>query len=217
MAIERFGTLQAFEDAKEERKILDEREGRRDQRGNDRKGKGRENDGERRYMFTDSSMPPSRSSSFRRPGESASSTPSPSGAPPQIKRLDSLRLPSQAGSPLAQTHTPVPTVMTPIPKAKTAPPRAVSPSALNKLQAQALRAKLMGAPNADELQRQYDEAAENAYHGASEDTTKVEVLPTLDGRGRMYDVGHGKAEPEPENKHGKRRKKEQKVGILLYF
>ena len=42
VALERFSSLEAFEEAKEERRILDEREGQRASRGTTRKGKGRE-------------------------------------------------------------------------------------------------------------------------------------------------------------------------------
>lgn len=217
---DRFGSLQAFEEAREERRILDEREGRRGDRD---RGRGRETDrpshfskdGEKRLMFTDvgGSGGSSRSSSFRRPGgmpESNPSTPSPpSGVirAPANKRLDSLRLPSQAGSPLAQSHTPIPSVMTP-PTASGPLSRALSPSSLNKLQAKVLRAKLMGMPDAEKLEQEY-EAEARKVHGAEEGgvRTKVEVLPTLDARGRMYDVGHGKDDGQIQA--GNRKKKEK--------
>ncbi|TFK40716.1 CwfJ C-terminus 1-domain-containing protein-like protein [Crucibulum laeve] len=204
VAIDRFGSLQAFEDAKEERRILDEREGKRADRDRGRQGgpsSSVSRDGEKRLMFTDigGSGASSRSSSFRRPAgvaDSAPSTPSPpSGAQiPVNRRLDSLRLPSQAASPLAQSHTPIPTVMTPPPLAPVSGGlRALSPSSLNKLQAKVLRAKLMGAPDADKLEKEYEVEARRAQgedigNGVKK---KVEVLPTLDVRGRLYDVGHG--------------------------
>lgn len=219
-AVERFGSLQAFEEAKEERRILDEREGKRGDRDRDR---GRDNrqsrDGEKRLMFTDvgGSGGSSRSSSFRRPGtmqESAPSTPSPpSGSVrmPHNKRLDSLRLPSQAGSPLAQSHTPIPTVMTPPPATLGMKTRGLSPSSLNKLQANVLRAKLLGAPNADKLEREYEMEAKKV--NGSEDVgsgirKQIEIMPTLDARGRMYDTGYGKEDIPilPGN-----RKKKEKV------
>ncbi|KAF7968742.1 hypothetical protein HWV62_29569 [Athelia sp. TMB] len=219
LAIERFGSLQAFEDAKEERRVLDEREGKRSAGSNrgepDQKGKGREQHGMKGFMFNDvngdGNM--SRSSSFRRPmtnaERSAPSTPSP-GAP-QNRRLDSLRLPSQAASPLNHSHTPIPSVMTPYmttPNA-TSSGRAMSPSSLNKLQAKVLRAKLMNAPNADTLEREYDEAIQASQAGvASGVRTQVEVLPTLDVQGRMYDVGHGK--DDGQALPGNRKKKEEK-------
>lgn len=223
VAIERFGSFEAFEEAKEERRILDEREGKRTGRGRDsgRQDHGSRSGGETRFMFNDigGSGASSRSSSFRRPGgmpnPSTPSTPSPpSGAvPPANRRLDSLRLPSQTSSPLAQSHTPVPSVMTPpIPSSKG---RAISPSSLNRLQAKVLRAKLMGSPDAEALEREYEAESRKANGGGSDDGevhTKVEVLPTLDGRGRLYDVGHGKDDGDvlPGN-----RKKKEKVRFLL--
>jgi hypothetical protein len=217
---DRFGSLQAFEEAREERRILDEREGRRGDRDRDR-GRGTDRpshfskDGEKRLMFTDvgGSGGSSRSSSFRRPGgmpESNPSTPSPPSGmirAPANKRLDSLRLPSQAGSPLAQSHTPIPSVMTP-PAASGSLSRALSPSSLNKLQAKVLRAKLMGMPDAEKLEQEYEVEARKV-HGTEEGgvRTKVEVLPTLDARGRMYDVGHGKDDGQIQA--GNRKKKEK--------
>lgn len=219
VAIDRFGSLDAFEEAKEERQILDERAGRRPERGRGERGP-RDNEGEKRFMFTDvgGSGASSRSSSFRRPGgpgESSPSTPSPASNPAPLanRRLDSLRLPSQAASPLAQSHTPIPSVMTPpIGNSKT---RALSPSSLNRLQAKVLRAKLMGAPDADALEREYEAESRKANGGDSEGGArrKVEVLPTLDGQGRLYDVGHG-AEEEP-TLPGNRKKKE-KVCLRLF-
>ncbi|KAH9480566.1 Pre-mRNA-splicing factor cwf19 [Psilocybe cubensis] len=203
LGIERFGSLQAFEEAKQERRILDEREGKR----SEARGRTSERpthysrDGEKRLMFSDvgGSGGSSRSSSFRRPGgvtDSVPSTPSPPtgvARPPTNRRLDSLRLPSQASSPLAQAHTPIPTVMTPPPMASGSKSRPLSPSSLNKLQAKVIRAKLMDSPDAARLEQEYEVEARKAQ-GTDDGGVKkkVEVLPTLDARGRMYDVGHGK-------------------------
>ncbi|KAF5362872.1 hypothetical protein D9758_007112 [Tetrapyrgos nigripes] len=220
VGIERFGSLASFEEAQEERRILDERAGKKAERGKQREGKGKATDGgEKGFIFNDiGSGTSSRSSSFRRPGMMGDSTPStpspPSGAaPPVNRRLDSLRLPSQATSPLAQGHTPIPSVMTPpIPKSSKSQ-RAMSPSSLNKLQAKVLRAKLMGAPNAEELEREYEEAARLANGGSESGEenvrTTVEVLPTLDARGRMYDVGTGATKDEDDKRPGNRKKKEK--------
>lgn len=224
VGVDRFGSLQAFEDAKEERRILDEREGRRGGGGGERdaaRGRAQDRpthfstDGEKRLMFTDvgGSGASSRSASFRRPG-GAPATPSP--APdaqrtPANRRLDALRLPSQANSPLAQAHTPIPSVMTP-PLQRAggagAGARGMSPSSLNKLQAKVIRAKLMDSPDAERLEREYEEEARKAQ-GAVQDgvRTKVAVLPTLDARGKMYDVGHGKE--DEKDLPGNRRKKEK--------
>ncbi|PPQ99199.1 hypothetical protein CVT26_014122 [Gymnopilus dilepis] len=219
VGVERFGSLQAFEEAKEERRILDEREGKRPSDRGGERGRPSERptvynkDGEKRLMFNDmpGSAQSSRSSSFRRPGgmpDSAPSTPSPADAsrPPANRRLDSLRLPSQINSPLQQSHTPIPSVMTP--PLGGSQKRALSPSSLNKLQAKVIRAKLMGAPDAEKLEKEY-EAESRRAHGNEEGgvRTKVEVLPTLDARGRLYDVGQGREDSPPPP--GNRKKKEK--------
>ncbi|KIY45639.1 hypothetical protein FISHEDRAFT_48891 [Fistulina hepatica ATCC 64428] len=210
VAIERFGSLEAFEEAKEERRILDEREGRRSDRSRTHTGA----DGERGFIFNDasSSSSLSRSASFRRPGASLHAsgpvTPSPPTGPMLThKRIGALRLPSQANTPLSQTHTPIPSVMTPPPNAR----RALSPSSLNRLQAKVLRAKLTDAPDAAELEREYERESKraNGETYSSGVRTKVEVLPTLDGRGRLYDVGLGHDDGPVQP--GNRRRKSPKV------
>ena len=231
VALERFGSLEAFEEAREERRILDERDAKRQsqtpQRGRDsergQSGVGR--GGEKGFMFSDlpGSGASSRSSSFRRPGgsgrqtedTSGPSTPSPASGPPH-KRLDALRgTGGRVGSPLAQqqtppqARTPIPSVLTP---AVTSSRRALSPSSLNRLQAKVLRAKLMNSADAERLEKEYEEELARAHGGVDERSnvrTRVEVLPTLDGRGRLYDVGLGggdDGEPQPGN-----RKKKEKV------
>ncbi|KAJ4464216.1 CwfJ C-terminus 1-domain-containing protein-like protein [Lentinula edodes] len=214
VALERFDSAEAWELAQEERRILDERDGRRG-RPQDRFESGdRGGGGEKGFMFSGSS---SRSSSFRRPGGSGPSTPS-AGGPPVNRRLDSLRLPSQASSPLQQSHTPIPSVLTP-PPSQSSTRRALSPSSLNKLQAKVLRAKLVGAPNAEKLEREYEDAQrvangfdDSSPRTSSKQNVKVEVLPTLDGRGRLYDIGsgaNGKDEEGDPARAGNRRKKEK--------
>ncbi|KAK0439782.1 CwfJ C-terminus 1-domain-containing protein-like protein [Armillaria borealis] len=214
MAMDRFGSMEAFEEAKEERRILDEREGKRSDRAIGSEWRGR-SEGEKRIMFNDigGSGASSRSSSFRRPGghaDSAPSTPTPGGRPPINRRLDGLRLPSQAASPLQQSQTPIPSVLTPPAGVRGSSSRGLSPSSLNKLQAKVLRAKLMGAADAEELEKEYEAASKATYRSDEGGTvrTKVEVLPTLDGQGRLYDVGHGKND-EAAVLPGNRKKKEK--------
>ncbi|KAI0304345.1 CwfJ C-terminus 1-domain-containing protein-like protein [Multifurca ochricompacta] len=221
VAVERFGSFEAFEQAREERRILDERQGKRIERGREvTKGKRRmepnhSKAGEKSFIFNDlgGSGASSRSSSFRRPGgpgESAPSTPSPHPVfPPDARpRFDSLRL-SQTGTPGSHARTPVPSVMTPQLVGK----RALSPSSLNRLQAKVLRAKLTGGPDAEKLEKEYEEEMQRASgthtnEDGIQTRTRVEVLPTLDARGRLYDVGHGKDDGQvlPGN-----RKKKEKV------
>ena len=209
-ALDKFGTLEAFEEAKEERRILDEREGRRASQGRrDDHDRSREatRGSEQRYMFSEvgaAAIASRSSSSFRRPGGRDHSAPSTPGtgresAPPTNKRLNSLRLPSEASSASTTPSalTPIPTVMTP-PIAGRGPVTGLSTAELNKLQAQVLKAKLMGIPNAEQLEQEYDaEVAKSLGIGTSGGDNKtravrVEVLPTMDARGRLYDVGQGK-------------------------
>jgi hypothetical protein len=229
IALERFGSLAAFEEAREERRVLDERESTRGRRS-DIKGKNRsEASGTPsgagpavRYMFNDpqASGASSRSTSFRRPGADSSSpsTPSPAGGPAPRGRPGTVRLPSHLGTPIPSAMTPpVPSKLVQTYNAK----RALSPSSLNKLQAKVLRAKLVGAPNAEALEREYEEELNRANGGYEEGgrssgvRTKVEVLPSMDGRGRLYDVGSGKDDGRPVLPGN--RKKQDKVRPLQYY
>ncbi|KIY71203.1 hypothetical protein CYLTODRAFT_390789 [Cylindrobasidium torrendii FP15055 ss-10] len=216
VALDRFGSLEAFEEAKEERRILDERDGNRSvapERGRPSSSVG-SSGGERSMMFNDANMSgmSSRSASFRRPGASQTgpSTPTPSMRPPVARRVDHLRGVSQTGSPLPAARTPIPSALTPQ-SGGSGGGRSLSPSSLNKLQAKVLRAKLMGDPNADALEAEYDAASKASLNGGDVSgnvRTRVEVLPTMDGHGRLYDVGHGKDDGQvlPGN-----RKKKEKV------
>ncbi len=221
VALERFGSLELFDEAREERRVLDERGGRRASRdgdrdrdrGRDRKGKGRESEGagERRLMFTDLSTPSggtSRSSSFRRPDLDRSGPPTPAGLYEGARRQE----PSKLGPTAGAARTPIPSAMTPTSALTTATARGkargISPSSLNKLQAKVLRAKLVGAPNADALEKEFEQAQRQGNGGDAEEgnvRTQVAVLPTLDIHGRLYDVGQGGQDtpPPPGNRRPK--------------
>ncbi|BGP52158.1 Pre-mRNA-splicing factor cwf19 [Rhodotorula kratochvilovae] len=266
VALERYGSLEAFDEAREERRVLDQRQGRR---GPPRResgyggggghagtrtptGMGADGGG-RRFVFTDTgvageggdgSRPGSRQG-FRRPGEapglarssstsslagaasaagSRPGTPIPSVFTPPVAR----RLPSQ----LAQSTTvvnPDPTSTGPAAGGAGGSSRPVlTQSELNKLQAKVLKAKLMDSDEAGALERQYDaelaraqaagpalvdkEGMAQTLGGSSAQGQGVQVLPTMDSRGRMYDVGVGtetadKWEEERKNR-GKHVRKE---------
>ncbi|KAF6757552.1 CwfJ C-terminus 1-domain-containing protein-like protein [Ephemerocybe angulata] len=203
IGIDRFGTLDAFEAAQEERRILDERQGKKADRERDR---GRQPEwehtqgGAKGFMFNDfgDSAGSSRSSSFKRPGgnnnfaQSGPSTPSPQSG--------SARAPANKRPilPLAQSHTPIPSVMTPSSSVTMSGGPVLSTSELNKLQAK-------------KLEKEYEAQSRRAQgvDTISGVRTKVEVLPTLDAQGRLYDVGRGGKDDE-EAMPGNRRKKEPK-------
>lgn len=231
VARERYDTLAEFEEAEEEKKIVDEREQRRlsrSQSSSSNHERGRvDNRGEKRWMFADTGNPDSRPSSrasFRRPGAGSDTTPSTPqpqpgsgtspGTPgpssvPQNNRVDALRQ-GRSSTSGSGTPSPIPSVLTPL-ASHSSGKRALSPSSLNKLQARVLKAKLMGTPDAAELERQFEAERARASAGPSgvvqADGTRVELLPTLDARGRLYDVGLGKE--DPALLPGNRRKKDK--------
>jgi len=104
--------------------------------------------------------------------------------------------------------------------------RPLSPSSLNRLQAKVLRAKLTGGPDAEKLEKEYEEEMRRA-NGISTDEdgvqtrTRVEVLPTLDARGRLYDVGlgkdDGKALPGNRKKKEKVETRDPKTGEIIRY
>lgn len=203
IAFDRFGSLEAFEEAKEERRILDEKEGAKPKE----KPRGRPQEPGKKFYFSDiGSTGSSRSSSFRRPAlasDSGPRTPPVSNFGPS-RPLEPSKLGSQRGT---QVSTPIPSVLTPsVLPAKTTS-RGLSPSSLNRLQAKVLKAKLMGSLDATALEKEYEEELKRANEGPRT-VTKVEVLPTLDGRGRLYDIGAGKGVDSPFPP-GNRRKKEK--------
>jgi hypothetical protein len=92
--------------------------------------------------------------------------------------------------------------------AKRSRSRSLSLSSLNKLQARALRAKIMHTPDADALQREYEDASAHARRdGPSSSKKTVEVLPRVDVRGKLYDFGSGKADDERHQSSGRKRRK----------
>ncbi|KAG9073454.1 hypothetical protein FS749_015167, partial [Ceratobasidium sp. UAMH 11750] len=171
-------------------------------------------------MFNTPTADLSRSSSrasFRRPGgDSAPPTPgvgpgTGANAMAAFKgRVDELKgapkpglgatTPNRPGLASPKSSTPIPSVLAPtnmpLPDKGKGKKKRMSPSELNKLQAKVLRAKLMGGADADALQAEYDAALKGSGGDGSEDDdeeeTRVEVLPTMDGHGRLYDVGTGR-------------------------
>lgn len=232
VALEKYGTEQAWEEALEERRVLD---ARKPQSRNDRAGP---SGSSRKFIYNDStsttplgSRPASRNELFRKPGESTvgtstptskSSTPAPGGHHTPIPNVFTPNL-SRAPSTLSTSILPLSIV--PNLSSSEAPASIEAPlldqSALNKLQAAVLKARLMDLPNADQLESEYDTARARFLSGGSasfsnSSGTDIRVLPTLDGQGRLYDVGQGLeiASEQPQNKvssSGRIRKPKEKA------
>ena len=258
IALERYGSLDEYHEALEEKRIVEEKEQRRRERRGTT-GDGRSSPSTagfrtpdagaaRRYVFNseDSFSRPGSRASFRRPGEAE-------GVQTPVARVEELRrregITPRVGAPTlaAQVSTPIPSVFTPpslaragsgfpFPKdtdSTSKPP--LTTEELNKMQAKVLRAKLMDDPNAAALEEEYeyerhraheggDQGGEGMWEGSGEGRqgqmgrtvdekgreVEVQMLPTLDGRGNLYDVGTGK-EDETAPRPGNRRKKQEKV------
>ena len=63
-------------------------------------------------------------------------------------------------------------------------------SQLNQLEAQVLRAELLQKPEAASLREKW----EAARQGTSED--RVEIVPVMDGHGRLYDLGSSSSDQD---------------------
>lgn len=243
LGIDRFGSLDAWRDAQEERSILDERDAKRFNRrdsGVSVGGRGSPRGyGSPRNVYTspatsDYGSRPTSRASFKRPSDTRTPTRSTQYEKTQGRqndRISDLKSESKSSTP---TGTPViPKVLTPTAvSAGTGgvAGRPKSPDSLNKLQAQIMKARLMNKPNLQELEQDFEQEMEKARkftqtggdagHGLmnvnlSDKTglepvenaqkTKIEVLPTLDGHGRLYDVGQGRKDESLPS--GNKRKK----------
>lgn len=119
---------------------------------------------------------------FRRPGApSPAATTTARSTPPS----SSLSKPGTASIPhVLPTNT-----------AKSSPASPLSVDALNKMEANVLRAELMGRPEAAKLRAEL-EAARTSQNNAIP-STRVEMVPVVDGFGRMYDIGSSSNSHDP--------------------
>lgn len=232
IAIERYGSLAAWEDAREESRVMEgpknaRQENRRDSRASIPSTPGREGlPYNRKYVF--SAEKDSRNqAAFRRPmsGRDTPDAHADSSAPASIvsknKRVDLLRQQSSSkfGSPVSSgPSSPVPSALNPLASGSPFNRQLDGNSKtggnvldLNKLQAALMKANMMNPAAVPDLEQQYEAALKYQRQTVSLDRT--EVVPTLDGRGRMYDVGFAStAEPGP-SKPGNRRRQEAKVCV----
>jgi hypothetical protein len=169
-------------------------------------------------------------------GAGGATTPQGAGRPRQFESKPQTPIPSvfaprsaaPAAAPAAEAK-PDPTSSTPV----------LTIGQLNQLQAQVLRAKLMDDPNAENLEAEYELERSRAENGGGGDggnglwaggpgglqgqmgretadgrRVEVQMLPTLDGHGKLYDVGLGQGGDDGRVLPGNRRKKPEKVREL---
>ncbi|CAG8487204.1 7451_t:CDS:2 [Paraglomus occultum] len=83
----------------------------------------------------------------------------------------------------------------------------LSADELNRLKAKALRAKLTNSPNAEELEKKYEMEKKRA-----EGNNKVEIVPIVDSRGRLYDTTNPSASSSSLQHAGSpRQKRKEKI------
>ncbi|CEI92892.1 hypothetical protein RMCBS344292_07139 [Rhizopus microsporus] len=215
VGIERYGSAEKFQEALDEREYLDNRkrsrtddrqrnydDRRRDRRDNnkrssldDRRKEQHEqsDDGGRRFMFTNNN-PVQRT--FRRPEppkRQRSPTPEPERRQPELK---------QEPEP-ANTQTPVPTPpiysMPSVQQVSSVQP--LTRDQLNKLNAKLVKARLIGADNVAELEKEYEEELQR-FEQAQKGVT---VLPTFDSQGRLHDYALNQKSQQPEELKGKKK------------
>lgn len=161
VGLERYGSMDKLNEALAERDYLDKnKRSRRDDGG------GGGGDRGRRFVYTDTEKS---SASFRRPDDvdefgrqvkrrKTTPPPAPATPPPQS---------TSASLPSVDTSKPVIITQHDMPQAFTHSERVMTRDELNKLNADMLKAKLMGKDNAEELEQEYErqvklfEAAEN--------------------------------------------------------
>ncbi|ETS64741.1 hypothetical protein PaG_00696 [Moesziomyces aphidis] len=161
---------------------------------------------------------------FRRPGESSNpSTPTPTTRPPRTVGFETPTSKPTTPSAIPSVFTPVierppetqPGVV--IQNASDSDRPVLSADELNKLQAKIVRAELMGDGDLDALRAEYERETARASTAPSpavpikagvltqDGERELQVLPTLDARGRMYDVGSLNHSPQGAGAKAKRR------------
>ncbi|WFD24147.1 hypothetical protein MEQU1_002844 [Malassezia equina] len=157
VAMERYGSMDAFNEARAERQFVEDRDG---------------------SMDRSSSTSIHARGGFRRPG-----------APPLSTSTSRPTKPT--ASPSTTKGPSIPRVLPTATKAESASNAPMSVDALNKLEANVLRAELMGRPDAAQLRAELEAAREG--QGPADSSERVETVPVVDGFGRLYDIGSSSA------------------------
>lgn len=156
VALERYGNMDTFDEARTERQFVEDRDG---------------------SVERPSRTPMDSRAGFRRPG-----VPTPAPYPSSTMQ--------RSNKPALLSSTPkgrsIPRVLPNPPATASASTAPMSVDALNKLEANALRAELMGRPDAVQLRAELEAVRAGQSDTSSE---RVEAVPVLDGFGRMYDIG----------------------------
>jgi len=214
VALEKYGSMEKFEEAMSERRALDSRHSRRDE-GRSRDRGGSRYDNQPRMMFSDASAPARET--FKKPHErqsrdsadvdefGRSRRPKRSFSPSQADEEQRTKLAKAVSStaaaiparPVIITQHSMPNVFSEKPPLTT--------DELNRLNAKVVKARLMGADNVEELEQEYEkEKKRSDEHGSSKNPT-ITVVPTVDSQGRLHEFAisgtSASASSVPQRKH----------------
>ncbi|KAI8981042.1 CwfJ C-terminus 1-domain-containing protein-like protein [Pilobolus umbonatus] len=206
VALERYGSMEKYQEALDERAYLDssrygdtDRRGDRDRRryddnvrggrkdrhnDNNRRRDDKRRDGDDRRGDHDDRRKNRREEGVNdRRGDNESSGQrryvfTNTQAQSNFKRPDRPKRKRSPSPPIStSTPTPISIIHTSTPQ-----PR-ISRDELNKLNAKVVKAKMLGSDKLEALEKEYEEA----LHAFENQSNEVEVLPTLDNQGRLYD------------------------------
>lgn len=162
VALDRYGSLQAFDDARAEKRYLED---------------------QHLYSSVSKDASTSRSNSaFRRPGTTSSLACASKSGPDISKRVSEPK-----NVQTFKEKVTAPSVSMPIASSVSHEHSVLGASELNKLEAQVLRAEFANRPDAQALRRELESARKKIVSTAPSE--RVEPVPVIDGFGRMYDIG----------------------------
>ncbi|KAG0304033.1 hypothetical protein BGZ98_006010 [Dissophora globulifera] len=230
VGVDRYGSLEKFNEALEERRELDRRAGKKKGSRGDRNDGGsgsnsRRSDrrdhhrDDRRRSDDDSDDRRNRDDKPSRSGrlsEFSSAASSPFQRPMDSeerleKELAKRHRDKEREKEQERRFTPIPSpfashVSSPIPSHSSEP--TMSPDQLNKLKAKAMRAKMLGAPDADALEKEYEQAQKSATEVSMTSPDPVQRTVVIHSLGRTS----GSSSPAPlgpgNKKHPGKNKKE---------
>ncbi|CAM0136619.1 Pre-mRNA-splicing factor cwf19 [Umbelopsis sp. WA50703] len=219
VALEKYGSMEKFEEAMHERRELDRRQSGRG-RGDDQRDRRGRHDNRPQMMFSDSAS--SSRGSFKRPQEKSnqSSDVDEFGRERRAKRSlspspDEKEVKAKLAKAISSTTAPVPA--RPVIISQHSNPNLFSEKPplttdeLNKLNAKVMKAKLMGAHNVAELEKEYEEEKKRAdEHGTKRDPS-VSIVPTIDSQGKLHEFAISSSSKVPVS-DGPRKRKEKFEG-----
>ncbi|KAI9496028.1 CwfJ C-terminus 1-domain-containing protein-like protein [Zychaea mexicana] len=200
VGIERYGSLEKLNEALDERAFLD--------------GKKKHSSSSSRSSSRRDSPPASSSNTSKRFMYAETDAASKSFKRPESVDEFGRELKRRKKSP--DTSSPLIITQHQMPAAFSSPEPILTRDQLNKLNAEVLKAKLMGKDNAEELEKEYQkqlqlfEAAETGVaEGTDQDGKSVSILPTVDSGGRFYDYALSNDSTISSDRKGKNKERFQ--------